>query len=250
MANIDIIVTGRVAGVVTLDKQLKFAVKRTVNDLLDVSQRSIIRGLKKGLHIRTHWTDPKTRFGINVSYAKQRNMSTLEGSVYTAADWLLEEEGYNSGVKKAEHKPNRAGHISQNLSVPNIGHARPSLMAIMPASQKAGKLLANTKRSKAFKVRSKRSGKEIVLQRVGVSSSGALLRDSRGNYRIGRKKERASTQVVLKAVIERTVRVPEKMIFVRTAKNVMNEAHYVSLFGKNLLKALNTAKMPGAKKNV
>jgi hypothetical protein len=232
-------VSGAVAGVVTLPKQIQFAAFRTTNDLLERAQTNIDRGLRKGLHIRNNWINPGTRFGINVKFAKK---ATLEGSVGTAADWLLEEEGYNEGVKTADHYSKNAGRTPQNLAIPEVPHARPSITSVMPRGQKAGKLLQNTKRTKAFKVRSK-SGKWLVLQRVGQTESGALLRDSRGNLRIGRKSERTGgTKVVLKAVLQPSVRVPQKHIFVDTAVKTLNVNHYGDRFGKNLIFALKSAK--------
>lgn len=231
----DVTVSGDIAGVATLPKQIQFSAYRTTNDLLDRSQTNIIGALKRGLHIRGNWTNPRTKFGVNVVYAKR---TSLEGQVGTAADWLLEEEGYNDGVKKVERGNRGSG---THLAIPDVGNARPSLMSKMPPSQKAGKLLANTKRTKAFKVRSK-SGKMLILQRVGESKSGELLRDSRGNLRIGRRSERAKTKVVLKAVLQRTVRVPEKRIFTKTGVKTMNANHYADRLGKNLIIAFKTAK--------
>jgi hypothetical protein len=232
-------VSGDLVAIKTLPKQIAFAANRTTNDLLERAQTNVVRGLRGGLHIRTGWLTPGRRYGINVRFAKR---GQLEGSVGTAADWLLEEEGYHDGVKTAEGIPNRSGYTPKGLAIPNIGNARPSLMSILPPGQKAGKLLANTKRSKAFKVRTK-SGKFLVLQRVGQTSSGDLLRDKRGNLRIGRKSERTGgTKVVLKAVLQRKVRVPQKHIFVDTATKTMNINHYGDRFGKNLIFALKTAK--------
>jgi hypothetical protein len=232
----EVIVSGDIAGVVSLPKQIAFAANRTTNDVLKTAQTDIQRGLKRGLHIRNGWTDPRTKFGVNVQFAKK---GELEGSVGTKADWLLEEEGYHGGVKKVDHGNRGSG---SNLAIPDIPHARPSISSKMPAGQKAGKLLANTKRTKAFKVRGK-NGKWLVLQRVGQTAGGDLLRDSRGNLRIGRKKERTGgTKVVLKAVLQKSVRVPQKQIFTKTGVKSMNVFHYADRFGKNLIVALKTAK--------
>lgn len=238
MAKLSITISGDIAGVASLAKQLRFAAYRTTNDLLERSQENIPRALKRGLHVRGNWTDPGNKFGVKVRFAKRSG--ELAGEVGTAADWLLEEEGYNSGIKKVDQGNRGSG---TNLAIPDIGNARPSLMAKMPPSQKAGKLLANTKRTKAFKVRSARSGKWLVLQRVGQTSAGTLLRDSRGNLRIGRKKERTGgTRVVVKAVLQPRVRVPQTKVFTKTAVKTMNANHYVDRLGKNLRIALKTAK--------
>jgi hypothetical protein len=232
-------ISGDLAAVITLPKQIQYAALRTTNDLLDRAQTNIVGALKKGLHIRGNWTNPRTKYGINVRFAKKDN---LEGAVGTQADWLLEEEGFHGGVKTATGQSNKAGYIPKGLSIPDIGNARPSLLAKMPAGQKAGKLLANAKRSKAFIVRSK-NGKRLVLQRVGQTSTGTLLRDSRGNLRIGRKSERTGgTKVVVKAVLQKAVKVPTPHIFVNTGVKTMNVNHYADRLQKNLVNALNTAR--------
>lgn len=224
---------------ISLPKQLTFAAYRTTNEVLTNAQKDIPAELKNHLHIRGNWMNPRTRFGINVVFAKRNK---LEGSVGTAADWLLEEEGYHHGVKNASGLPNKAGYTPKGLSIPNIGNARPSLLAKMPPGQKAGKLLANAKRTKAFIVTSK-NGKRIVLQRVGQTSAGELLRDSRGNLRIGRKSERTGgTKVVVKAVLQTRVHVPTPEIFQKTGVRSMNSTQYGLSYGRNLIMALKSAK--------
>lgn len=237
----EVTISGDIAGVTTLHKQLPFAALRTTNDLLDRSQKNIVRGLKRGLHIRNGWLNPRTKFGVNVQFAKKKD--NIEGSVGTAADWLLEEEGYNSGVKKPDHVSPNLGRKPTALAEPIVGTARPTLMSVMPRGQKAGALLKNAKRTKAFIVKSKRNGQRLVLQRVGLDASGKRLKDSRGNLRIGRKSERkGGTEVVLKAVLRPTVRVPQRHIFTETGVKTMNANHYADRLGKNLVTALKTAK--------
>lgn len=223
---------------------MHFAAYRTTNDLLERSESNVVRALKGRLHIRTSWLTPGRRFGINARYAKRGQVGKpIEGQVGTAADWLLEEEGYNAGVKKPDTYSRNPGRTPTNLAIPNVGNARPSLLSVMPRGQKAGVLLKNTKRTKAFKVRSKKTGKWIVLQRVGQTSSGDLLRDSRGNLRIGRKSERTGgTKTVVKAVLQPRVKVPQTRVFTTTAVKTMNANHYGARFSANLAQALKTAK--------
>jgi hypothetical protein len=153
---------------------------------------------------------------------------------------LLEEEGYHGGVKKVG-QGTKPGYITKGLRSRTSATLDHPLSSKMPAGQKAGKLLANAKRTKAFKVRGK-NGKWLVLQRVG-QTAGHPLRDSRGNLRIGRKSERTGgTKVVLKAVLQKSVRVPQKQIFTKTGVKSMNVNHYADRFGKNLVVALKTAK--------
>lgn len=240
MPNIEIKVSGDIAGVATLPKQITFAASRTINDLLERAQTNVIGELGKGLHIRGNWRTPGTRYGINAKFAKGR---AQEGSIGTAADWLLEEEGFNDGVKRADHFSKNRGGVPSELAQPMIGTARPSLLAKMPPGQKAGKLLQNTKRTKAFIVTSKKTGRRLVLQRVGQTAAGELLRDSRGNLRIGRKKERTGgTRVVLKAALQPSVWVPQKHIFINTAVKTLNAGHFVDRLSKNLINALKTAR--------
>jgi hypothetical protein len=232
-------VSGDVAGVVTLPKQLPFAIYKMLNEVGERAQKNVIAALGHDLIIRNGWTKPGTRYGINLIYAKK---ARFEINLYTRADWLLEEEGFHGGVKTPDHASKATGRVPTSLAEPDIPHARPTKQSVMPRSQKAGTLLKNPKRTKAFIVTSKKNGIRLVLQRVGLDDAGTPLRDSRGNYRAGRKKERKGSKVVVKAILVPSVRVPEKKVFTTTAIKTMNVRHMNLVLSSTIRDALRSAK--------
>lgn len=232
--------TGDIAGVVTLPKQLLYAVLQTCNDTAEDSEANVILLLKSHLHIRGNWYMPKTRFGINVTYAKK---DTLTSEVYTRADWLLEEEGFHGGVKVPT-----AGHT--NLAEPDVENTRHGIENKIKVAEKARRLLQfsagkySSLRTKniigatgAFKVRSK-SGAELILQRVGATSAGEVRRGKRGQP-IRSKGENG--KVVLKYIFKKEVKVPTTEIFQNAVIFTTREKFPVNL-SKNLIKAIRSAR--------
>lgn len=235
----EIEVSGDIAGVTTLPRQISFAASRTINDLVDRGQKNAIKQLEEKLYIRGGWLTPGTRYGINATFAK---VNKLEGSVHTAADWLLEEEGFNSGVKRPES--------GSNLTEPDVENTRFGIRKKVRADQKAFRLLAggdfsnvgNRRLQKkapsargAFKVRGKYGG-ELIYQRVSGSRSVRTGRPLRSRV------DSRNTRLVLKYVFHKSVKVPTTRIFTKTVVNVMNIRHFGDRYNVNLLNALKTAK--------
>lgn len=232
-------VTGDIAGVISLPKQIQYAAFQTCNQVAEESQTNVILLLKHNLHIRGNWIKPKTRYGINVTYAKK---DKLESEVYTRADWLLEEEGYHGGIKVGEN-----GH---RLSDPDIQNTRHGIDNVVRASEKARVLLANSAGSGisqktgriigatgAFKITSK-SGKVLILQRVGADKSGNIRRGKRGQPLRNRSN---NGKVVLKYVLLPTVKVPTPEIFQHAVIFTTRE-RFSPILGKNIEKAVKSAK--------
>lgn len=240
MSNFSIDTTGDIIGVVTLPRQLLYAATKAVNDTADDSRDNVIILLKHNLHVRGNWIRPKTRYGINVTYAKK---GTYESAVHTAADWLLEEEGFHGGIKKAE-----LGHT--NLANPSVENTRHGIENKVKAAEKARKLLqfaggkySNLKtrnvigKTGAFKIRNK-AGTELILQRVGATASGEVRRGKKGQPLRTRG---ANGKIVLKYVLKRSVKVPQEKIFqhgvIFTTREVFGKN-----YGKNLVIAIRNAK--------
>jgi hypothetical protein len=233
-------VSGDLAGVYTLPKQITFAALRATNETAEHSQRETVLALKHDLVIRGNWINPKTRYGINVKFAKLTN---LEAEVFTRADWLLEEEGYNSGVKT----PDKGG---AHLADPDVQNTRGGIRNKVKASQKARQLLqfASGRSSNlatrnlvgatgAFKIKSK-SGAELILQRVGATKTGNIKRGKNGQPVRSRGK---NGKVVLKYVLRKKVKVPQTRIIQKTVI-VMTRRHFHEKYEVNIRKALRTAR--------
>lgn len=229
MPKYSIEVSGDIAGVVTMPKQIVFGASRAINDTLTRTQAAIIKELPEDFEIRDAWWTPGRKYGINVRFA---SASRLEGSVGTNADWLLEAEGYHGGIKR----PDRGGG---NLAEPNVEHTRHGIRNKIARGEKARRLLDNASRTKAFKVKGK-YGNDLILQRVGLDAQGDALRGKRGNYLAGRGKKKV-TKVVLKYAMRKSVRVPYHPVVTRTGR-IQFLLHFGSYLRQNLAKAMNTAK--------
>jgi hypothetical protein len=235
-------VTGDVKGVITMPRQLKFAASKSLNDTGKFATDEVRRELDDELIIRGNWTKAKTRFGINIENAKFSD-PLPQATVFTRADWLLEEEGYKGGVKVPES--------GEHLADPEDENTRGDIRRKFPVPQKAGRLLAGSlgrispKTGKligatgAFKVRSKKSGLEIILQRVGTRD-GEIRRSKKGIPLRGRV-GKGNTKVILKHVLKKRVKVPRTMILQKTTINTYR-VWYGTYYGRNLILAFNTAK--------
>jgi hypothetical protein len=122
--------SGDVGKVKSLVKQINFAAKQTVIAVAQEAQGVVIETITKTFHIRGTWYVPSQRFGIHVRFSKDR--SDLTARLETAADWLEEHE---TGEDK--HPDKHDGH----LTVPHA--ARPSIESIVPAANKARRILPN-----------------------------------------------------------------------------------------------------------
>lgn len=239
----DISVTGDVAGVVTMPKQIKFAAAKANNDTGKQSQEDSIVEFERELHIRRNWIKPKTRFGINITNAKF-SADVPETTIFTRADWLLEEEGFNRGVKT----PDKGG---EHLTVPDDQNIRGSIQNVVPSARKARKLLANADgrvspktgrligKTGAFKLKAK-DGREFIFQRVGTRA-GEIQRNKKGTPIRGRVR-RGESKLVLLYVMEKSVKVDRLMILQKTVINTY-KVHYGTYFGFNIAGALRGAKI-------
>jgi hypothetical protein len=223
-------ITGDLAGVITLPKQLQFAIAKSLTDVAVRSQKLIPGELNQDFIVRGDWWRKDRKHGIKIKAATK---SSFESQVYTSADWLLEAEGYHGGVKE----PDGDG---TNLAIPETEHTRHGIRNVVQRGEKARKLLANAKRTKAFKVTAK-NGKTLIMQRVGLDSEGLPLRSKRGNYLRGRGKK-VKSKVVLKYVLRPRVKVPYHPVITRTTIYA-TRSHFGSYLSENTRKALQSARL-------
>lgn len=242
----DVKVEGDVAGVVTLPRQIKFAAASANNKTGKFAQSEIIRELDAELILRGNWYKPKTKFGINIVNATFSDAQP-EVTLYTRADWLLEEEGFHGGVKVP--KPNH-----EHLADPEDPVTRGSIRNKFPRSQKAGVLLRNTVgrysnlktrqavgATGAFIVRPKNNPNiELVFQRI--STKGNVVKLSKKGVPLRGRVKGNPSQLVLKHVLVERVKVPTPRIFQTTALSTYR-VWYGEYFGRDLLLAIRTAKL-------
>lgn len=258
----EIEVSGDLAGVYGLPRHIKFASAKALNDTGAFAQEEIIRELDVEFEIRGNWPRPKTRFGINKINATFSDVQP-EVTLFTRADWLLESEGYNAGVKVAENNKGRNEHLAD----PYDPNTRGAIKNKFPASQKAFTLLAQgqgnfigtnadgtRKRGRGFRppkgivhIKPKGlPGVEYIFQRVGVRSQvgigpGAFSRLSKKGVPV-RGSRKGGSILVLKHVLKKSVKVEQPKVFQRTAINTYR-VWYPTYLGRNLTLALRTAKL-------
>lgn len=208
---IEVFVTGNK---VDYEKQIRFAAASMLTKVAGMSQDASDAALQTEFHIRRPWWKSGARYGIKI---KKATKADLESAVYTAADWLLEAEGYAAGVKVPDQ---HSGH----LAVPVLGETRKTIQSVIPAKEKARYLLANAATTRAFKVQT-RSGYTLILQRKGG-------RGGRGGK---------TAKIVTKYIFRNSVKVPHQSAVIEpTRKTVLQYAGQV--FGQQLESAFKTAK--------
>lgn len=240
----EISVTGDLAAVITMPKQIVFAAAKSNNDTGKQAEMDSIVEFDRQLHIRRSWINPRTRYGINIINATF-SAPVPETVVYTRADWLLEEEGFNRGLKI----PDKGNH--ENLTVPDDPNVRGSIENVVPAARKARRLLANAGgkvslktgkligKTGAFLLKAK-DGREFIFQRVGTTE-GNIKRNKRGVPLRGRVKG-GNSRLVLLYTLKHSVRVPQERILQKTVINTY-KVHYGDYFGFNLRGALLGARI-------
>lgn len=130
-----------------VNKQVAFAASRALNQTaIKVQEHEVTQELPQSLKLRSQWFRPRTKFGVNIKFARKTNLVAVVGS---QADWLkLVDKG---GTKKPSGKA---------IAIPtsNIDTSRPR--------RKADKPRNILKQPKAF-VAVMSSGKAGIFIRVG-----------------------------------------------------------------------------------
>lgn len=233
---------GDIAAVITMPRQLRFAARQATIATAQHSQRETIDALEHDLIIRGNWLRPNTRYGINVTFKKSGDG---EASVFTRADWLLEEEGHNRGIKE----PDKGG---RHLAQPDVENTRHGIRNKVKAAEKARRLLQFSAgkysnlatrnlvgATGAFKVRTQ-SGREIILQRVAATKTGQVKRNKQGKPIRSRGK---NGKVIFKYALRTRVRVPQRKIIQKTVIG-MTKRHFGEYYEIHIRKAFKTAKSP------
>jgi hypothetical protein len=110
MASVE--VSGDVAGLLSLDRQITYAAARALTGTAKDSQAAAVEAIRGAFTTRGAWYLPGNRFGVRVTPATKER---LEAAVRTAADWLIPHE-------TGEDKVARGGGL---LAVPLVGRGRP-----------------------------------------------------------------------------------------------------------------------------
>lgn len=245
VAVFEITVTGDVKGLSRLDDNLKFAAAKAINDTGKFAQEEVIRELDDEFILRGNWTRPKTRYGINFQNATFKDERPV-GTLFTRADWLLEQEGFNRGVKEPED--------GEHLADPEDPVTRGAITKKFPRTQKASYLLLNAqgpfsnlasgrrggRAAGHFKVKSKYGG-QLIYQRVRLNKAGEVRYNKQGRPIRGRVTGKGNTGLVLKHVLKKSVKVEKHFILFRTTRSTYR-TWYGEYLGRNLRLALRTAK--------
>jgi hypothetical protein len=225
----DVELSGDVAAVVTMPKQLVFAIADSLTKTAKRAQKEIPPELERVFTVRGDWYLPSRKNGIRIKFAKKTD---LEAAVYTMADWLLEAEGYHGGVKT----PDKGG---TNLAEPDVEHTRHGIRNKIARAEKARLLLQNAKRTHAFKIKGKYGG-QLIFQRIGLGADGKPNLTKAGRYSNRRKRGQKSA-LVLKYVLRKSVRVPYHPVVTGTTIIVFRD-HYGNYLNASFAAALRNAK--------
>lgn len=132
MPRFNITLEGDTKLVKNLDRAIIHAAKQTCIAVMQEAQPVVIERINRTFHVRGTWYLPSQRFGIHVRFTKDRN--DLSARLETAADWLEEHE------TGEDRTPDRH---SGRLTIPQVGGARPTIESIVPARNKARRILPN-----------------------------------------------------------------------------------------------------------
>ncbi|MDQ3820401.1 MAG: hypothetical protein M3362_22345, partial [Acidobacteriota bacterium] len=113
-----------------LDKQIIFAAAKSLTQVAKEAQSEVQSAIKSTFTTRGPWYLPSNKFGVRIKTASKTDLTS---SVGTNADWLLDHE--TGGVKTPQ--------ASANLAIPEVGAARPTIDAKVPAALKPRRILPN-----------------------------------------------------------------------------------------------------------
>lgn len=139
--------SGDFKGLVSLDKQLKFATAKTLTQTVKLAQAEGIEEIKRELKPRSEWYLPSRAPGVRVRTADKNN---LRAELYSNADWL---------AKLATGETHTPSGGRQSVAVPT--------RAIQPTGRE---VIARAKRPRNLKnafVIKARSGQRLLVKRAG-----------------------------------------------------------------------------------
>jgi hypothetical protein len=188
--SIEVEVTGDIDRLLKLDKDITFAIASALTKVAKEAQAQVFVALQSEFHIRGKWYEQSNKFGIKV---KPATKSDLEAAVYTAADWLVEAEGANDGIKRPH---------GSHLAVPDVQNTRKGIGNKVGKREKARYLLENTQKTRAFKVKSK-SGYTLILQRKGKGKNSYTVTKYIFRDEVKVPHQSAVVEPTIKTVLER-----------------------------------------------
>jgi hypothetical protein len=128
-------ISGDLAQVKSLAKQIVYAAKQTVISLAQEAQPEVITTIRSTFVVRRAWYEPGNRFGIHIRFSRDRD--DLTSRLETAADWLEEHE---TGETRT---PDTEGHHGSDPHLTYPHAARPNLSDIVATDAKAWRILPN-----------------------------------------------------------------------------------------------------------
>lgn len=131
----------------TVNRQVAFAASKALNKTAEAVQKhEVTRELPDHLKLRGQWWKPRTKYGVNIKFARKNNLVAVVGS---QADWLrlVDTGGTKTPPKTALAIPTK-----------NIPHEKPLRVADKPGP------LLHRKTSKAFKIVAKSGVKGIWIR--------------------------------------------------------------------------------------
>lgn len=146
-------VTGDVAGLLSLDRQIQFAAATALTAAAKEGQRAALRAVEDTFTTRGDWYKPENRFGVRVTPATK---ASLVSAVRTAADWLAKHE--TGGTKT----PTRGVHIAIPTSKVRANKKQRISRALRPANIRDGFIVTRRDGEIWLYRRAARSGYPIV----------------------------------------------------------------------------------------
>lgn len=181
---ISISVSGNINALLSLDKQLVFAVAKSLTQVAKLGQAAAIEGIKNELTVRTEWYLPGRKYGVRIKTATKTDLSA---EVKSAADWL-------AAIETGEtHTPTGGRSM---IAVPTS--------AVQPTGQEIIRRALRPRGSqlkKAFIIKTT-DGRQLLVKRVGPRP-----RDLKVYYvlepQTKRPKKHPFTQAVVRTVQQR-----------------------------------------------
>ncbi len=223
MSAVSIFVTTRdnIAGIVTLEKQIDFALRKSLNDAVILSQKQVVQNLRRTYTIRGSWIDQTNRYGVKVKLTRQRGQYKV--ALYSLADWL---EDHETGATRRSQSGNR-------LSLPYVGSgARPTRPSVIVKRLKPKFILPPDANNRDVQ----RNGKRKYARQRGT----AFKIDGQGGKSYVARRNAGKLEFLWS--LNPDWKFPKQPIFWDTAKLIFVTARFFDIFRRNLENAILTAR--------
>lgn len=170
-------VSGDLAAVLSLDRQLVYAAARALTRTAKDSQEEVIKSLRAAFTVRGTWYLPSNRFGIRIEPA---TVTRLESVVKTLADWLIPHETGEDKVARGRllaipfegpgrPRPSHPAKVRRNLKPNALGRAGVVIdtrRGPILAQRKGGRLTAMYGLEKRVRIRRRSTVIEPTIRTV------------------------------------------------------------------------------------